>query len=375
MRVGILGGGQLGRMLALAGYPLGLHVRFFDPAEQVCVDELGPRVRAEYDDFDALASFAQGLDVITYEFEHVPLEAARVLAATGVPLYPPIEALEVAQDRLVEKRFLNANGVPTAPFEAVDSLEGLRAAVSRLGLPAVLKTRRFGYDGKGQWVLRSPADIEAAWAELGGVPLILEGFVAFQRELSVLAVRAVDGAVAYYPLVANHHADGILRYSIAPARAVSTALQSDAEALASHVLTALRYVGVLAIELFEVDGRLVANEIAPRVHNSGHWTIEGADTSQFENHLRAVAGLPLGSAAARGCSVMVNFIGALPPIDAVAAVPGAHVHLYDKAPRLGRKIGHVTLCAANADGLASRMPQFMRTLSTVEGISVEEFAP
>ena len=368
MIVGILGGGQLGRMLALAGYPLGLHFRCFDPEAETCVDELVPRVRAEYADREALARFADGLDLVTYEFENVPVEAARFLAGQGVPLYPPVAALEVAQDRLTEKRFLNANGVPTAAFEAVDSLDDLRAAVGRLGLPAVLKTRRLGYDGKGQHLLRAPAELETAWSALGGVPLILEAFVPFSRELSILAVRGRGGEVACYPLVENQHSGGLLRRSNAPAPAASAALQAEAEAAARRVLEALDYVGVLAIELFDVDGRLVANELAPRVHNSGHWTIEGAETSQFENHLRAVAGLPLGSTAARGVSTMLNFIGAAPTLDAVAAVPGVHVHLYDKASRPGRKVGHVTLCASDAAALASRLPQLLRTLAGLEGI-------
>ena len=355
-------------MLALAGYPLGLHFRFFDPEVETCVDDLAPRVRAGYDDREALARFADGLDLVTYEFENVPVDAARFLATRGVPLYPPVEALEVAQDRLTEKQFLNANGVPTAPFEPVDSLDDLRAAVARIGLPAVLKTRRLGYDGKGQQLLRAVGELDGAWAALGDVPLILEGFVPFERELSILAMRGRGGELACYPLVENQHAGGILRRSTAPAPAVPPSLQIEAEAAAHRVLDALDYIGVLAIELFEVGGRLVANELAPRVHNSGHWTIEGAETSQFENHLRAVAGLPLGSTEARGASVMLNFIGALPDLHAVAGVSGAHLHLYDKAPRPGRKVGHVTLCAPDAEGLASRLPALMRTLVGLEGI-------
>jgi 5-(carboxyamino)imidazole ribonucleotide synthase len=321
--VGVLGGGQLGRMLALAGYPLGQRFRFFDPEPEVCVDDLAPRIRGEYNDRDALSRFADGLDVITYEFENVPVASARYLESLGAKVLPPVRALEVSQDRLDEKHFLNECGVPTAPFVAVDSPDNLHGAIEQTKLPAVLKTRRLGYDGKGQVVLREATDVDAAWRTLEGVPLILEGFVPFARELSVIAVRGADGDTAVYPLIENTHSEGILRLSFAPARGVSDALQRDAEAMATRVLEALDYVGVLTIELFEVDGRPVANEIAPRVHNSGHWTIEGAETSQFENHLRAVLGMPLGSTAPRGASAMVNLIGTVPPLASVAAVQGA----------------------------------------------------
>jgi 5-(carboxyamino)imidazole ribonucleotide synthase len=268
--IGILGGGQLGRMLALAGYPLGERFRFFDPEPEVCVDDLAPRVRGEYDDQDALARFADGLDVVTYEFENVPVDAARYLESLGLKVFPPVRALEVSQDRLAEKQFLNQCGVATAPFVAVDSEDGLRSAVAEVGLPAVLKTRRLGYDGKGQVVLREEGAIASAYRELGGLPLILEGFVPFTRELSIVAVRAADGAVASYPLVENKHHKGILRISRVPARGVSADMERQAAAAAARVLETLDYVGVLTIELFEHEGQLIANEIAPRVHNSGH---------------------------------------------------------------------------------------------------------
>lgn len=355
MNIGILGGGQLGRMIALAGYPLGLRFRFFDPVDEACVDPLAERVRGAWDDGEALARFADGLDVVTYEFENVPVETVRALGALGVAVLPGARALEVSQDRVAEKQFLNAQGVATAPFAAVDSEAALREAVAHLGLPAVLKTRRGGYDGKGQIVLRTAQDVTTAWAEIGEVPLILEGFVAFQRELSIVAARDRAGNVACYPLVQNVHRDGILRLTFAPATEVSAALQERAERWVHAVLDALDYVGVIAIELFEYDGDLVANEMAPRVHNSGHWSIDGAVTSQFEQHVRAVAGLPLGSTAPRGASLMVNVIGTLPDAARVAAVEGAHLHLYDKEPRAGRKIGHVTLNAPDASTLAARV--------------------
>lgn len=356
MNIGILGGGQLGRMIALAGYPLGFRFRCYDPVDEACVDPLAERVRGAWDDRDALARFAASLDVVTYEFENVPVETVRTLEALGVSVLPGARALEVSQDRLLEKQFLNAQGVATAPFAAVDSEDALRDGVARLGLPAVLKTRRGGYDGKGQMVLRSDEDVAAAWAELGAVPLILEGFVAFDRELSIVAARDRAGNVACYPLVQNVHREGILRLTFAPASEVTEALQARAERWVRAVLDALDYVGVIAIELFERGGELVANEMAPRVHNSGHWSIDGAVTSQFEQHVRAVAGLPLGATAPRGASLMVNVIGAAPETARVAAVEGAHVHLYDKAPRAGRKIGHVTLNAADASTLAARVP-------------------
>jgi len=355
--IGVLGGGQLGRMLALAGYPLGLRFRFYDPEPEVCTDGLAERVRGAWDDAAALERFADGLDVVTYEFENVPAETVRILELAGCEVLPPQRALEVSQDRLIEKQFCNDHGVATAPFVPVDSESDLRAAVARLGLPAVLKTRRGGYDGKGQVVLRTSADIVTAWSELGGQPLILEGFVPFDRELSIVAARDRAGRVVCYPLVQNIHRDGILRLTFAPAPNVTAELQQSGEAAATRILAALEYVGVAAIELFERDGALLANEMAPRVHNSGHWTIDGAVTSQFENHIRAVAGLPLGSTELRGVSVMANIIGTLPDVAAVASVPGAHVHLYDKAPRPARKIGHITLNAPDPSTLAARLPE------------------
>jgi len=372
--VGILGGGQLGRMLALAGYPLGLRFRFLDPSADAAVHPLAEQVAAPFDDQPALARFAQGLAVVTYEFENVPVAAVDALQGS-VEVLPPSQALAVAQDRLHEKSFFASLGIPTARFAPVEHRASLEAAVADLGLPAVLKTRRLGYDGKGQFILRSPADVAAAWQALGGQPLILEQWVAFTRELSVLAVRARDGHIACYPLVENVHRHGILHRSIAPAPGLAPATQLLAETYARRVLEALQYVGVLAIELFEVAptdtaggaAGLLANEMAPRVHNSGHWTIEGAVTSQFENHLRAVVGLPLGSTAPRGCAAMVNLIGNLPDLPPLLALPNAHLHLYDKAPRPGRKLGHVTLCAENAAQLADRLEVLERLVLAAGG--------
>lgn len=343
MRIGVLGGGQLGRMLALAGYPLGLTFRFFDNDRAPAAD-LAELVTGEFDDEAALAAFADGLDLVTFEFENVPVQTARWLAQR-LPVYPPPAALDVAQDRLSEKRLFERLGIPTPRFVPVDSREELAAAVAAIGLPAVLKTRRLGYDGKGQSVLRLPGDVDEVWDVLGGRGLILEAFVPFERELSILAVRGRGGETAFYPLVQNEHRGGILRLSLAPAPGLTLELQAHAEELAGPLLEAVGHVGVLALELFQVGPELLANEMAPRVHNSGHWSIEGAVCSQFENHLRAVLGWPIGSTAPLGCSAMLNLIGASPPAQRILGLSGAHLHLYGKTARPGRKLGHVTLCA------------------------------
>ena len=285
---------------------------------------------------------------MTYEWEGIAAEAAHA-AEELAPLRPGARPLEVAQDRAAEKAIFERLGIAVPAFETVDDRDGLERAVAAVGLPAVLKTRRGGYDGKGQRVLRRAADLDEAWRTLGGVPLILEQLVSFQRELSIVSVRGLDGTAAHYPLVENEHRDGILRVTCAPAPGLASGLQREAEAIARKLLHDLEYVGVLAVELFENDGRLLANELAPRVHNSGHWTIEGAETSQFENHLRAILGWPLGSVTPRGCSAMVNCLGVLPPRDAILRVAGAHLHDYGKASRPGRKVGHVTVTADGAD--------------------------
>jgi 5-(carboxyamino)imidazole ribonucleotide synthase len=353
VKVGVLGAGQLGRMLALGGYPLGMSFVFVDPAADAPAGQLAELVVADYEDDAALRRLAE-CDVVTYEFESVPVAAAEHLAQR-VAVRPPPEALRVAQDRLNEKRFLNELGIPTPRFAAVGSETELAAALAEIGTPAVLKTRREGYDGKGQRVIRSESDAGAAWRELGGVPLILEAFVPFDREVSLIAVRGRDGRVAFYPLVENHHVDGMLRTSFAPAPDLQPALQTRAEEYGRALVERLDYVGVVALELFEARGELLANEIAPRVHNSGHWTIEGAKTSQFENHLRAIAGWPLGDTAACGLSAMVNLVGSVPDRAHILAIPGAHLHVYAKEPRPGRKVGHVTLRADDLGALKERV--------------------
>ena len=371
MTIGILGGGQLGYMLALAGYPLGLRFRFLDPSPEAPVGRIAQRVTADFDDQAALEKFSSGLELVTYEFENVPVAATKFLSER-VPVYPPPATLEIAQDRLREKALFNKLGIATTAFAPVHDANSLDAAVATVGLPAVLKTSRLGYDGKGQWTLRTPADVAKVNSEIAAsftntpshnaknasgetAPFILERFISFTRELSILAVRARSDEVAFYPLVENRHHDGILRLSVAPAPSLDPALQREAEDIARRVLEALEYVGVLAIEFFECEGRLLANEMAPRVHNSGHWTIEGAITSQFENHLRAVLDLPLGSTKASGFAAMLNLIGETPPAAEVLAIPGAHLHLYGKSPRPGRKLGHITLCAATFNQLSASL--------------------
>ncbi len=328
-------------MLALEGIPLGHRFTFLEPSPDPPAGTLGTVIDAPYDDPAGLARMASAADVITYEFENVPAESAAYLAAR-LPVLPPPAALKATQDRLAEKQMFHDLGIGTAPFHLLDAPGQVDAAIAATGLPAVIKTRRFGYDGKGQVVVRSAAEAAAALSSLGP-GLIAESFIAFERELSILAVGGRDGTRAFYPLTENHHRDGILRVSYAPAPGVTPALQAAAEELAGRVIERLGYVGVLAIELFQVGDRLLANEMAPRVHNSGHWTLNGADVSQFENHIRAVTGLPLAAPRVTGTAAMVNIIGELPDPDAVAALPGAHLHLYDKAPRAGRKLGHVNV--------------------------------
>lgn len=359
MRLGIIGGGQLGRMIALAAYPLGVRCTVLDPGAESCAGQVCPQIRGEFDDLQALYKLVQESDVVTYEFENVPVESSRWLAER-VPVFPPPRALEVSQDRLAEKSFFQSQSIPTPPFAAIESRAEFDLAVRAVGIPSVLKTRRFGYDGKGQFVIRSAADVEPAWEKLGGRPLILEGFVPFSRELSILAVRGRDGTIATYPLVENEHRDGILHRSIAPAPDVPPELAKQAADYASRVLTELNYVGVLAIEWFQEGSRLLANEMAPRVHNSGHWTIEVAFTSQFENHVRAVCGLPLGRCEAVGHSAMYNLIGRVPRAAEVLQHPEASLHDYGKDPRPGRKVGHVTLRTRTEKELHSKLAAWDR---------------
>ena len=357
MKIGVIGAGQLGQMLALAGYPLALQFLFLDSSADSPGARVAPIITGAFDDPASLRRLAADVDLVTYEFENVPVPALEAVAATR-PCHPPADALRVSQDRLYEKELFGRLGIPTPPFRAVDSLADLRGAVAAIGLPGVLKTRRLGYDGKGQYVLRRRGDVDAAWRALGGVPLILEGFVDFDREVSIIGARSTRGETRVYPLVENTHREGILRISLAPTR--SARLQRSAEGHLGRLLDHFGYAGVLTIEFFVQDGRLVANEMAPRVHNSGHWTIEGAVTSQFENHLRAILGLPLGETRATGYSAMVNFIGALPDRERVLALPGAHPHDYGKSPRPGRKLGHCTVVAPTAPARDAMLRRLLR---------------
>jgi 5-(carboxyamino)imidazole ribonucleotide synthase len=353
--VGILGGGQLARMLALAGAPLGVRFLVVDSSTDACASQVAPLLAADWRDFAALAEFARRSDVVTFDFENVPAETAHWLSER-TKVFPNARALALAQDRLAEKTLFRDLGLETPAFATVDSRDDLVRALDSVGCPAVLKTRRLGYDGKGQFRIRSRADIDLAWAALGGVPLILEAWVAFEREVSIIAVRSRSGELRTYPLVQHWHADGILSASLAPAPGAE-ALDAAALGHARAIAERLDYVGVFALELFVVGGRLLGNEMAPRVHNSGHWTIEGAPCSQFENHVRAVAGLPLGGCAALGPCAMVNLIGETPPAGAVLAVDGTHLHLYGKAPRPGRKLGHVTVTGrADLDAALAELP-------------------
>lgn len=342
-RIGIIGGGQLGRMLALAGIPLGLEFVFLDPAQEACAATLGTQIIADYDDPEALQKLIKSTDIITLEFENIPMPALHLTNAQ-TRLFPPPKALEVAQDRVNEKTLFAQLEIPTPPWRMVDSLTELEQAVAEVGLPAVLKTRRLGYDGKGQYVLRHQDDLQAAWNALGGAALILEGFIPFEREVSLIAVRSRSGELAFYALSENTHEAGILKLSLSRAK---DPMQAEAERYARRVLEALNYVGTLGFEFFVTANGLIANEIAPRVHNTGHWTIEGAVCSQFENHLRAILDLPLGSTALRGASAMLNFIGDLPSRERALAVPDLYFHAYGKDARKGRKVGHATLVVAN----------------------------
>ena len=361
--IGIIGGGQLARMIALAGYPLGLNFTFLEPAADACAGHLGTHLLGDYDDIEQLQRLAGQCDVVTYEFENVP-ESAVTYLSEHTTVHPGARALAVARDRLREKSLFRELGLQTPPFKAVDSLAELEQAVAEIGLPAVLKTRTLGYDGKGQALLRESADVVAAWESLGGVPLILEGFVHFEREISIIAARRPSGEVRFYPLAENEHREGILRVSRCRA---GDPMQAKAEQYVRAVLEALDYVGVVALELFQAGDELLINEMAPRVHNSGHWTIEGAAVSQFENHLRAILDLPLGDTHAVGHAAMVNFIGTMPKAEAVLAMSGVHLHDYGKAPRAGRKIGHATVVADSAEAMEEAIARLSR-YDSEEGI-------
>jgi 5-(carboxyamino)imidazole ribonucleotide synthase len=342
-RIGILGAGQLALMLAEASKSLGVDVICAgQPGD--CAEQAAEVLTVDLDDTAAVAAFAGAVDLVTIESENIHADVLQ-----GLNLYPNARAVGIAQDRLLEKRFFHECGIGTAPFAPVDSLEALQHAMDKIQLPAILKTRRMGYDGKGQVRLRNIEDAADAWADVGGVPCLLEGMVNFEIEVSLIAARARSGHIVFYPLIENRHREGILRMSIAPF--VNQQLQKQAEDYLTALLERLDYIGVLAVEFFVVDGTLLANEMAPRVHNSGHWTIEGSATSQFENHLRAIVGMELG-ATKSSPTVMLNCIGSMPSETETSAFPEISRHDYGKEPRPGRKVGHLTFPASARAAIA-----------------------
>ncbi|HJP97635.1 MAG TPA: 5-(carboxyamino)imidazole ribonucleotide synthase [Rhodanobacteraceae bacterium] len=355
--LGILGGGQLARMMVLAGVPLGVRFRIVDPVADACAGQVAPLLNADWSAFGEMESFAREIDAATFDFENVPAATAEWLG-DHARVAPNARSLATAQDRILEKTLFRQCGLPTTEFADVATRAELEDALARIGAPAILKTRREGYDGKGQFRLKTAGDADAAWDALGvqagSRGLILEGFVDFDCEASVIAVHTADGGFDTWPVTRNWHVGGILSASLAPAP-VGDAIGDAARAHARAIAEELDYVGVFALELFVRGERLLGNEMAPRVHNSGHWTIEGAVTSQFENHVRAVLGMPLGDTSARGLSCMLNWIGELPDRDALIAIPGAHWHDYGKSPRPGRKVGHATICGDDAAMLAERL--------------------
>jgi len=371
--VGVLGGGQLGRMLAQAGCPKGLEFIFLDPADDACAAELGDHIHAGWDDEAGLTELGNRSDVVTFDFENVPQSSASLIEPL-CPVYPPPRALFVSQDRLREKSLLQELDIPVAPFFPVSSRPDLIAAVEQVGLPCVLKTRRLGYDGKGQAVLRLQEDMERAWQQLGSQDLICEEFVPFDAECSIIAARGIDGQMVFWPLTLNLHREGILAISMVPV--FGTQLQSRAEVLVQRLLEHLDYTGVMALELFLKDGELLANEFAPRVHNSGHWTIDGARTSQFENHLNAICGLPLGDTDCTARALMFNLLGQMPETAGQSVASGVrpdhlYWHDYHKTARTGRKIGHVTVIAESVAGLRARAAQLASGLGTAAEINLE----
>jgi len=340
MHVGIVGAGQLGRMLALSGYPIGVRCLFLDRGADTPGAQVAPSLIGDLEDAALLAELAARSDVVTFDWENIAGSALKPLE-TITQVRPPRAALEVSQDRLAEKTLFTRLKIPVAAHCAIDSREQLIHAVEKIGLPGVLKTRRFGYDGKGQYVLRAAADVDQAWAAIGAAALIYEKFQDFSREVSLVGVRSAAGQTVFYPLSCNTHGGGILRYSTAPF--TNARLEKSARRYMKRIMHALGYIGVLTLEFFVVRGSLIANEMAPRVHNSGHWTIEGCVTSQFENHLRAVCDMPLGSTRPLGHTAMINFLGLMPDRERLLAIDGLAYHDYGKTPRPGRKLGHCTI--------------------------------
>jgi len=362
LRIGVLGGGQLGRMMALAGYPLNLSFSFFDRASDCPSAALGPRFGDNQDSPESLQAFIDSADVFTYEFENIPTAWVNTIAAQK-PVFPSVKSLAISQNRLNEKKLFAELNIPSARFATIESADDLKQASQDLGLPLVVKTVTDGYDGKGQFLLRSADQINECWRALGQhAPLIAEEFIQFKRELSIIAVRGQQGDTRFYPLAENHHHRGILSHSIVPAPNLDQNTQLMAERYISSILHEMNHVGVLTLELFETRHGLLANETAPRVHNSGHWSIEGAHCSQFENHVRAVAGLPLGSTRAEKPSAMLNIIGRHPNSHEILKVTDAHLHLYGKTERENRKLGHITVTADSYAELNMRISRLADAL-------------
>ncbi len=362
-RVGIIGGGQLAQMLGKAVKHLGVECTVLDPNMDCCARSDCHHILGEYDHPESLAQLAQETDVVTYEFENVPASSAQIIAEHS-SIHPNPQALDIAQDRHIERSMFKDLGIAIPTYRQIDDVDSLSSALAEIGVPSILKARTLGYDGKGQVLINDPTHASDALNTIGNVPAILDQFVEFNRELSIVAVRSVAGDIRFYPLTQNVHRGGILRLSTAPAEGLTESIIEQAQQSARAILERFDYVGVLAVEFFQIgsgeQATLVANEIAPRVHNTGHWTIEGAQTSQFENHMRAVMGMELGSTDPIGKSAMINIIGDEPRPGALDAMPEAHVHMYGKSPRAGRKLGHVTLNASTPEELDSLLERFTR---------------
>ena len=355
MTIGILGGGQLARMLALAGYPLGLRFRFLDPAQDACAFPPGEGINGKFNNQNNLDQLIDQAQCITYEFENVDVSGVEYIAKKK-NVYPPVQALATKQDRLIEKQLFQQLGIPTAAFHNIETEADLAGVDESIGYPLVLKSRSLGYDGKGQTVVHHPENLLKSWEELGRVHVIAEQFIQFDREISIIAARSKTGETVVYPISENVHEQAILRVSTCRA---NDPMAPVAEQYITQLLNQFDYVGVLALELFQSGDTLYANEYAPRVHNTGHWTIEGAQTSQFENHLRAILGLPLGSTAPVGKCAMVNCIGNLPDFKTLAHIPGVRPHFYDKAILPGRKVGHISIQANSEDQLEKTLTQIL----------------
>jgi len=366
MKIGILGAGQLAQMLALAGIPLGYRFVFYDPTPDCCAAAVGEHIQEHYDNWQALQAFAESVDIVTFEFENVPVETVNFIEKHRT-VYPKANSLEATQDRLVEKQLFARLGIPTAQFHDISSRADLDQAADSLGYPLLLKSRTGGYDGKGQIMIESQDQLDSTWLEINGQPFIAEQWVSFSREVSIIAVRSQNGDCEFYDLVENQHRQGILRTSF---NRPDDPLSANAQEYIQTLMNELDYCGVLTLELFQVGDQLVVNEFAPRVHNSGHWTIEGAVASQFENHLRAVLNLPLGATTHVAYSSMINFIAQMPAASELLNFAGTHYHQYGKQPKPGRKLGHLTICAEQPETLETLTAEVNSRISTLNPLRV-----